>query len=344
MAMQVFLRSIRNYFTHRPLCVSFEVTHSCNANCQHCDKGGIKKEENLLSPAGYSDLIQALRPPFVQVSGGEPLLRKDVVEIVKAIKQKNGLPYIIFVTNGLLLNAKRYKALKEAGVDRFSISLDFPDEKHDEFRRCKGLYLHLSETIPRLVADFGYNDIALNSAITRENLPYLCELADKAKEWGVPISYSAYCSLRTGNKDFFISAPAELEVLRQTIKKLIERKKGGERILNFSAVLLRTYEFFRDSHIPVCSAGKRFLVVRPDGWLNPCSMQPTQQYSTQSEMIGRFTRHNQCGNCYVAIRAYSDMPFWDLIKEYTPIFLQAIPKFQLGKITAKVAEKNKEIS
>ncbi len=256
------------------------------------------------------------------MSGGEPLLREDVIEIVRAIKQKNGLPYIIFVTNGSLLNAEKYKALKDAGVDRFSVSLDFSDERHDEFRRCKGLYAHLSKTIPALASNFGYNDIALNSAITRENLPYLCELADKAKEWGVPISYSAYCSLRTGDKDLFISTPAELEVLQKTIEKLVQLKKKGRHILNFSAVLLRTYEFFRDGHISVCSAGQRFLVVRPDGLLNPCSMQPTRQYSTQVEMMKDFTKHNQCGHCYVAIRAYSDMPFLDLIKEYTPCFFQ----------------------
>jgi MoaA/NifB/PqqE/SkfB family radical SAM enzyme len=322
MAIQVFLSSIRNYFTSLPLCVSFEVTHSCNADCQHCDKGGIKKEEILLSPADYSDLIRRLRPPFIQISGGEPLLREDVVDIVRAIKQKNGLPYIIFVTNGALLNAKKYKALKEAGVDRFSVSLDFPNAKHDEFRRHKGLYAHLSETIPNLASDFPYNDIALNSAITRVNLPYLVQLANKAKEWGVPISYSAYCSLRTGSDDFFISSKEELEMLRQTIQELIQLKRKGDHILNFSTVLLRTYEFFRNGHIPNCNAGRRFLVVRPDGLLNPCSMKPDKQYSTQTEMIEDFTKHNQCGECYVAIRAYSDMPFWDLIKEYLPYFTE----------------------
>ena len=315
-------RALRNYIIEKPLVVSFEVTHSCTCNCLHCVMGGRKEEKDLLEPAGYTALVSSLRPCVVQVSGGEPLLRPDVVDIVKAIKKHhNGLIHIILVTNGSLLNKENYAELKEAGIDRISVSLDFPNEKHDEFRRHPGLYAHLEETIPRLAADFGHNDIALNSAITLFNLPYLIDLTNKAEEWGISISYSAYGLLYTGNKSFFIHSKEDLEMLHQKIHELIQLKKEKRRILNSTYMLMRTYEFFRDGYIPNCNAGRRFLVVKPNGYLIPCSMRPYHtQYSTQKEILEEFSKQNKCGGCYVAIRAYSDKPSGTLVKDNLPFF------------------------
>lgn len=201
-SLQILGRALRNYIIEKPLVVSFEVTYSCTCNCLHCVMGGRKEEKDLLEPAGYTALVSSLRPCVVQVSGGEPLLRPEVVDIVKAIKKHHkGLIHLILVTNGSLLNKENYAELKEAGVDRFSVSLDFPNEKHDEFRRHPGLYAHLHEIIPRLAAESGYDDIELNSTITRLNLPYLIDLTNKAEEWGVSISYSTYGLLRKEDKN-----------------------------------------------------------------------------------------------------------------------------------------------
>jgi MoaA/NifB/PqqE/SkfB family radical SAM enzyme len=59
--------------------------------------------------------------------------------------------------------------LRAAGVDRFSVSLDIPDERHDDFRLHPGLYDHLSRMVPRLAA-LGHDDIVLNTCITSQNL------------------------------------------------------------------------------------------------------------------------------------------------------------------------------
>jgi len=261
----------------------------------------------------------------VQVSGGEPLLREDVVDIVRAIKKHpDGLPHVILVTNGSLLDEEKYLALKNAGVDRFSVSLDFPDDRHDAFRRHSGLYAHLEELIPRL-AGFGYRDIAMNSAITQPNFPYVVDLANKAEEWGVNISYSAYGIKRTGDEAFFISAQEDLEVLRRKIHELIELKKRKQRILNSAYTLMRTYEFFRNGCIADCNAGRRFLVVRPNGYLVPCSMRPHRRlYSTQQEMMEEFTACNTCGACYVAIRAYSDKSLGTSVKDSLGFFFSNV--------------------
>ncbi len=311
--IRVLRRGINNYRINRPLVVSFEVTLSCNANCRHCDCGGIKRGETRLEPEKYGDLASYLNPPVVQISGGEPLLRENVVDIIRAIKKPNGLPFIIFVTNGSLLNKKKYLELRKAGVDQFSVSLDFPNEKHDNFRRFPGLYSHLEETIPGL-ANFGYKDIVLNSAITRDNLMYLLPLAKKAQEWDVSMSYSAYSILRIGDKSHSISSEEDLGVLQQTIGNLIKLRRGGSRIVNPELMLWKIYKFFEQGFIPNCKAGLRFLVVMPDGYLTPCSHH-RRRYLTQERMIEEFSKNNKCGGCYVAIRGYTEISYWALLKE-----------------------------
>lgn len=312
---KIFFQGLYNLLTQKPICVSFEVTHSCTGNCRHCDKGGIKKEKNLLSPQQYGEILRQLNPPVVQLSGGEPLLRKDIVEIVKAMKQGDGLPFIILVTNGSLLTEKKYVELKEVGLDRVSVSLDFPDQRHNTFRRIPGLYQRLERLLPRLARKYNYDDIALNSAITQVNLPELLALAKKAQQWGIKISYSAYSILRTGDRKYFVSAEKDLQALRKGIKELIRLKMKDKIILNAERTLDDTYRFFRDGMIPHCQAGRRFLVVRPDGYLNPCSMFPEKKYVTQAEVLRKFTAQNTCGECYVAIRAYTEKSPWQLAQE-----------------------------
>ena len=77
---------ISTLFIPQFLTVSFEVTLSCNCNCEHCDLGGIKKGEKKIGPKNYGKIVRELKPLVVQLSGGEPLLRKDIFEIVKAAK------------------------------------------------------------------------------------------------------------------------------------------------------------------------------------------------------------------------------------------------------------------
>jgi len=302
--IELLTSGIRNYITNRPIVVSYEVTLSCNCNCLHCDLGGVIKNEKQITPEEYGDLTRCLKPLAAQISGGEPLLRKDIAAIVKAIK-KAGVKYAILVTNGVLLNESNYLRLREAGIDQFSVSLDFPDERHDEFRQRPGLYERLERTLPHL-ATFGYRDIILNTAITQANVREILPLAKKAAEWGVDMSYSAYTARRTGNKDYCLNNGEDLEILRQAINELIILKKQGAHLVNPELTLRDTLKFFEQKYMPNCKAGVRFLVVMPDRSLVPCSLQ-RNKYATREEMLEKFSRTNRCGDCYVAIRSYSEM-------------------------------------
>ena len=255
-----------------------------------------------------------------KLPGGEPRLRKDIAAIVKAIKQA-GVHYVILVTNGVLLNETNYMQLREAGVDQFSVSLDFPDERHDEFRRRPGLYRRLEQTLPQL-SKLRFRDIILNTAITKANVREILPLWQKALEWGVDISYSAYTALRTGDVDYCLNRGEDLEILRQAINELMVIRKGNAHLVNPELTLRDTLRFFEQGTMPNCKAGERFLVVMPDGGLVPCSLHRTK-YATRNEMMNDFSRTNRCGKCYVSIRSYSEMSFFSHVK-YLPGYLREV--------------------
>jgi len=320
-AVRIIGRGSLNWPSGRPIVLSFEVTDGCTCYCKHCDHGGPRDESRNLKPADYRRYMEALRPCVVQVSGGEPLMREDVVEIVRAIKAGASIPYLILVSNWSHMTEEKYLQLRAAGVDQFSVSLDFPDDRHDEFRGYPGLYSHLRDLVPRLGA-LGFDDIVLNSCITSENLPEINRLADKAREWGVNICFSSYSARRTGCRDYSLTTPAQLDLLNRELDRVESRRDHTNWIVNAPTTLDATRSFFERGGMPGCKAGHRFLVVTSDGWLQPCSMVfKRYRLEDHARMVAEFSKTNSCDQCYVSIRSYLDKSFPQLLWENVSGFL-----------------------
>ncbi len=314
-SVRIISRGSLNWLAGRPIVVSFEVTDSCTCFCKHCDHGGPKDNSKNLKPAEYKRYMKVLRPSVVQVSGGEPLMRSDLIDIVRNIKSPTGLPYTILVSNWSHMTRERYLALREAGINQFSVSLDFPDERHDEFRQLAGLYKHLSEIMPELAA-LGHDDIVLNNCITSQNVSEINAIADTARAWGVNVSYSAYSPRRTGCRDYFLTSPEQLAILRRELDKIKARMGNDNFVVNAGSTLDATRKYFENGNAPGCKAGLRFLVVTSSGALQPCSMQfKRYPLHEQSRMVDDFTRHNTCDECYVSIRSYLDKTFPQILSE-----------------------------
>lgn len=325
-ALRFVTRGINNLYRKRPLAFSLEITHSCNCNCKHCDKGHIIPNEILAPPAKFGKLVGELKPLVAQISGGEPLLREDVFDIVREITKQGIRPYIVFCTNAWLLNKEKYLKLKESGVNEISISLDYPDERHDENRGINGLYRHLNNLIPQLTKQ-GNKDITLISVIRSENLQDLIHLAEHAIKWDTSIVFSAYTNLRTGDKSHSVQGDSQLKLLRKQIDSLIQFKREKGYIFTSEYVLNSYYNFFaNDSYRPNCQAGYRSLVINPDGKLAPCAMIP-KSYDTREELIEQFSKHNPCGGCYVSLRANTERSLKTLIIDSWQTFRQGRTRF-----------------
>lgn len=303
-------RGIASYATGRPLCVSFEITHNCNARCDHCHRGGSVRETRA-TPERFGEWYRTLRPPVIQISGGEPLVRRDVDEIIKAIRQPDGTPYIIFVTNGALLSRERFRGLRRIGVDQFSVSLDYPDERHDDFRSIPGLFARIRDLISGLEPK-ERSVVTLNAVVQSRNFRDLPALARLAREWGVNMNYSPYTWLRTGDKSFLIQGPALTE-LQGIMEELIAFKKSHGTIRTGDSFLRDIARFNEEESYSRCRAGERFLVVNPDGTLSPCGL-IMAQYESREKLVEEFSKNNDCSFCNTCIRASTERPFNNLVR------------------------------
>ena len=105
------------------------ITTRCNLNCIYCGKADCDKKEQELSPQTLCGLVRSFARcgiKKVRITGGEPLVRSDVCEIVRGIRCIPGIETIALTTNGVLLG-QYAKPLAEAGLDSVNISLDSTD-------------------------------------------------------------------------------------------------------------------------------------------------------------------------------------------------------------------------
>ena len=304
-------RGIRNYLTKRPLAVSFEVTHSCNARCKHCHLGGPVNEVRA-SPKKFGEICQELSPLVAQVSGGEPLLRKDLEQIIRMFKKPNHAPYIVVTTNATLLSVERYRSLREAGVDEFSISLDYPDERHDEFRGVPGLFNKIKQFVKDLEPykeKYKEKPVSLCCVIQSDNFRSLPQMAELAQKWKVKLNLSAYTTLRTHDQSYMLSKE-ELEEFKEIARQLIEFRKRNGVIRTSEYVFNKMFEFFDKGYTSLpCRTGERFFNVNPDGTISPCGL-IIKNYGSRRELIENFSRFNTCRYCYTSIRASTEKPLW----------------------------------
>ena len=110
------------------------LTNRCNVNCLYCHHDGmVKSRDEMTSDELYTicKIAKKLGVKKIRLSGGEPLLKKDIVEIVEKIASLD-FKDISMTTNGILLE-KYAQDLKDAGLDRVNVSLDTLDRKTFEF-------------------------------------------------------------------------------------------------------------------------------------------------------------------------------------------------------------------
>ena len=111
---------------HRPvLSLRISITGRCNINCFYCHHDGVIPQEYEMTPSEIERIArisQKLGIKKIRLSGGEPLIREDIVEIVKRISHL-GFKDVSLTTNGILLEKYALK-LKESGLNRVNVSFD----------------------------------------------------------------------------------------------------------------------------------------------------------------------------------------------------------------------------
>ena len=122
--------------------VSWNTTNACNLTCAHCYRDAGAKAADELSTAEAKKMLTEIAKAGFKImifSGGEPLMRPDIVELVQFASDQGLRP--VFGTNGTLITPELAKALKDAGTMGMGISLDSLDPaKHDKLRGKEGAW------------------------------------------------------------------------------------------------------------------------------------------------------------------------------------------------------------
>ncbi len=321
-AARMVARATWNIWCKNPLSVSFEVTHSCTANCWHCNWGGPIKETRR-TPQEYAVIARDLNPVVLNISGGEPLARGDLDDVVRAVAHPGRLPWIVVVTNGSQLSQERFLRLKAAGMHQLSVSIDFPDHRHSDFRRIPGLFEHLDRVIPELVGIGDADDISLNCCITAWNHRDLPDIVRLAQRWGVSVNFSAYSLLRMDDPKGLVKHNGSAQELKRSIETVIELKRAGLPVYTSERVMWKYYRFLIEGYAGGCQAGYRFVVVNPDGRLTPCAM--VMAYFTDHRTMQReFSCKNTCGACYISTRANAEKTPRELLEDNLAVLGRAL--------------------
>ena len=167
---------------YKPSLISWNLTKSCNLRCPHCYMDAGRKDENELTTQeclGLIDEMKALGTEMLILTGGEPLLRKDIYEIARYASSQG--TWVVMGTNGVLVTDEVVEKMIECGVRGVAISIDsLEPAKHDHFRggpdaweysvraldicRAKGLQVLVQTT----VMEMNYAEIPQMLAFARE--------------------------------------------------------------------------------------------------------------------------------------------------------------------------------
>jgi organic radical activating enzyme len=156
-------------------------TRLCNLACLHCYSASGPDQRGALDPAAVSEALEVLRGEgyeAVSLSGGEPLVYRDVGAVVRSAKSLGFR--VTMITNGLLVNARTAPVLAE--LDGMAISFDGLAETHDMIRARRGAFDRACAALRRLAGD--ELPVAAAISVTPSALPELPDLAYQLAELG----------------------------------------------------------------------------------------------------------------------------------------------------------------
>jgi radical SAM protein with 4Fe4S-binding SPASM domain len=292
-----------------PASVTIEVNYDCNFRCPSCalwtkefksSRIGERKKLSLAELQQILSRLAALGVQHVHFGGGEPLVRKDFLDIVASAKAC-GMETSVF-TNGYLINEKIARRIVQCGLDRLNVSIDGPNpEVNDRARGVSGAFERTVNGIRILLAqqrELGSTtpDIALHCTVSAGNFSSIPDLVDLAQSLGVRtirFQYASVVSQETKERtnrmmgetvidahtfadlpDGVLLGDGQLENLESVVAEAKKRAGSGLRCELDVAFEKGDREVLKQGKFPVsaCDLPWRSAIISPIGDVLPCSM------------------------------------------------------------------------
>jgi len=183
----------------RPFIVFWEITRACALACRHCraeaQTHAHPDELDTVQAKKLVDDLARMAPPLLVITGGDPMMRRDILEIISYAKHKGLTVGFSPAATARLVNSDFF-ALKAAGVHRMSLSLDGACEAtHDEFRGVKHTFARTLEAA-RLANEAGI-PLQVNTTITKDTIAEFDRFAELVASMK-PAMWSVFLLVPTG--------------------------------------------------------------------------------------------------------------------------------------------------
>ncbi len=253
--------------------IAWEVTRNCNLSCIHCrasaTSGPYSGELNLDECKKIIDEIASFASPTVILTGGEPLMRDDIFDIIEYGTLK-GLRIVIAI-NGSLLNKENAYRLKKGGIKRVSLSIDGKSSiTHDQFRGVTGSFASVIKA-----ADILINrelPFQINTTVTKLNVNDLEDIYRLTQAIGA-IAWHVFLLVPVGRGHDLKGKELTTDMYEEALDWLYSVEKKGELEIKVTCAP-HYYRIVKEKggtpKSTGCLAGKHFMFISHRGVAQPC--------------------------------------------------------------------------
>ncbi|MFQ5569929.1 MAG: radical SAM protein [Rhodothermales bacterium] len=257
---------------HRPSLISWNLTKKCNLHCPHCYMDAGRPSERELTTAECLALInemKALGTEMLILTGGEPLLRKDIYDIARHASSQ-GL-WVVMGTNGVLVTDQVVQKMIECGVKGVGISLDSIDpDRHNSFRGGPNAWKYSVRALD--VCRAHGLEVLVQTTVMAANYAEIPDLLDFARAKGA-WSFNLYFLVQTGRgRQMTDLTPEQTEAMLSTLvdvqhqyRPMLVRSKCAPQ---FKQIAYAKGQSGLESG--GCMAGTQYCRITPEGDVTPC--------------------------------------------------------------------------
>jgi len=310
-----------------PRIIAWEITRSCNLSCAHCraaaEFGHYEGELSLDEIKAVIDDIVTISNPIIILTGGEPLMRPDIWEIVDYCHEAGAMPVI--GTNATMITEDIAAKMAEHRIPRISVSIDFPTAaEHDAFRGQPGCFDQSIEGI-KIAKRHGVG-VQINTTVTTLNADKVAEIHDLAESLGVD-AFHIFMLVPTGRGSDLLEQELPPEEYERVLTWAYHRQKTSplhfkptdsphyyriiRQLAKAEGKKVTREEYGLDAMTRGCLGGITFCFISHTGDIQPCGYfdmqlgnvkeRPFSQIWTDSQVFNDLRDYSllkgKCGAC-----------------------------------------------
>lgn len=262
----------------KPTRVNMYVTQSCNLKCKQCDVPNSKITKEMSTDEiknVISDLKKWLGPFQLTFSGGEPLIRKKVNDLIKFASERGVMTDLI--TNGTLLDKKTVDLLSNSKLGLLTVSLDgIKGPTHDYIRGVRGTHNKVIKNLEYAKKKLRTRILTILFNKNINEIPLLIKWAKNNNLYGIEFQPLQHNFRKKYEPLWYMTSelwPKDIKKLSHIIDTVIKMKNSGYPILNTTNHLKIMKEYYKNPQNiskTVCTAGVKNFTILHDGRVYIC--------------------------------------------------------------------------